>query len=117
VAALLGPHGILICAAQPREGLPRWGPMLVLTMSNDDDSVFAGMRAGARGYVLKGAEPQEIARAISAVAAGRPSSARRSPPGCWPTSPPTRAASPGVDRPGTRGPGRTGRRPNNHQIA
>ena len=37
---------------------------------DDDDSVFAAMRAGARGYVLKGAEQHEIARAISAVAAG-----------------------------------------------
>jgi DNA-binding NarL/FixJ family response regulator len=39
-------------------------------MFDDDDSVFAAMRAGARGYVLKGAEQQEIARAIMAVAAG-----------------------------------------------
>ena len=44
--------------------------VLVLTMFDDDDSVFAAMRAGARGYVLKGAEQQEIARAIMAVAAG-----------------------------------------------
>jgi DNA-binding NarL/FixJ family response regulator len=44
--------------------------VLVLTMFDDDDSVFAAMRAGARGYVLKGAEAQEIARAIMAVAAG-----------------------------------------------
>jgi DNA-binding NarL/FixJ family response regulator len=44
--------------------------VLVLTMFDDDDSVFAAMRAGARGYVLKGAEQQEIARAITAVAAG-----------------------------------------------
>jgi DNA-binding NarL/FixJ family response regulator len=44
--------------------------VLVLTMFDDDDSVFAAMRAGARGYVLKGAEQQEIARAIAAVAAG-----------------------------------------------
>ena len=43
--------------------------VLVLTMF-DDDSVFAAMRAGARGYVLKGAEQQEITRAIMAVAAG-----------------------------------------------
>jgi hypothetical protein len=42
--------------------------VLVLTMF-DDDSVFSAMRAGARGYVLKGAE-QEIARTITAVAAG-----------------------------------------------
>ena len=44
--------------------------VLVLTMFDDDDWVFAAMRAGARGYVLKGAEQQEIARAIAAVAAG-----------------------------------------------
>ena len=44
--------------------------VLVLTMFDDDDWVFAAMRAGARGYVLKGAEQQEIARAIVAVAAG-----------------------------------------------
>jgi DNA-binding NarL/FixJ family response regulator len=44
--------------------------VLVLTMFDDDDSVFAAMRAGARGYLVKGAEQDEIARAIHAVAAG-----------------------------------------------
>jgi DNA-binding NarL/FixJ family response regulator len=44
--------------------------VLVLTMFEDDDSVFAAMRAGARGYLVKGAEQDEIARAIAAVAAG-----------------------------------------------
>ena len=44
--------------------------VVVLTMFEDDDSVFAAMRAGARGYVLKGAEQDEILRAIRAVAAG-----------------------------------------------
>lgn len=44
--------------------------VLVLTMFSDDDSVFAAMRAGARGYLVKGAEQEEIARAIRAVAAG-----------------------------------------------
>jgi DNA-binding NarL/FixJ family response regulator len=44
--------------------------MLMLTMFDDDDSVFAAMRAGARGYVLKGAQQDEIVRAIHAVAAG-----------------------------------------------
>jgi DNA-binding NarL/FixJ family response regulator len=44
--------------------------VLVLTMFEDDDSVFAAMRAGARGYLVKGAEQEEIARAIRAVAAG-----------------------------------------------
>ena len=39
-------------------------------MFEDDDSVFAAMRAGARGYLLKGAGPDEIARAIRAVGSG-----------------------------------------------
>lgn len=43
--------------------------ILVITMF-DDDSVFAAMRAGARGYVLKGAEGEETLRAIRAVANG-----------------------------------------------
>ena len=42
----------------------------VLTMFNDDDSLFAAMRAGAHGYLLKGAEQDEIARAVRAIAAG-----------------------------------------------
>jgi DNA-binding NarL/FixJ family response regulator len=45
--------------------------VLVLTMVEDDSSVFAAMRAGARGYVLKGAEPAEIIRSIVAVAGGQ----------------------------------------------
>jgi len=44
--------------------------VLVLTMFDDDESVFAAMRAGARGYLVKGASQQEIVRAISAVDAG-----------------------------------------------
>lgn len=44
--------------------------VLVLTMVDDDDTVFAAMRAGARGYLLKGAGQQEIARALRGVAAG-----------------------------------------------
>jgi DNA-binding NarL/FixJ family response regulator len=44
--------------------------VLVLTMSDDDDSVFAAMRAGARGYLVKGVEQDDIARAIRSVAAG-----------------------------------------------
>jgi DNA-binding NarL/FixJ family response regulator len=44
--------------------------VLVLTMFEDDESVFSAMRAGARGYLLKGAGPTEIGRAIEAVAAG-----------------------------------------------
>lgn len=44
--------------------------MLMLTMFDDDDSVLAALRAGASGYVLKGATQHEIVRAIRAVAAG-----------------------------------------------
>lgn len=44
--------------------------VLVVTMFEDDDSVFAAMRAGARGYLLKGADHDEMARAIRAVASG-----------------------------------------------
>jgi len=44
--------------------------VLVLTMFDDDDTVFAAMQAGARGYLLKGAQQDEIDRAIRAVVAG-----------------------------------------------
>ncbi|WP_344236592.1 response regulator transcription factor [Actinocorallia libanotica] len=44
--------------------------VLVLSMSDDDDSVLAAVRAGARGYVLKGARRSEILRSIRAVAEG-----------------------------------------------
>ncbi|MEU6726319.1 response regulator transcription factor [Nonomuraea wenchangensis] len=44
--------------------------VLVLTMHEDDESVFAAMLAGARGYLLKGADQTEILRAITAVASG-----------------------------------------------
>ena len=44
--------------------------ILVLTMVDDDDSLFAAMQAGARGYLLKGAAKSEVLRAIRDVAAG-----------------------------------------------
>jgi DNA-binding NarL/FixJ family response regulator len=44
--------------------------VLVLTMFEDDDSVFAAMRAGARGYLVKGADSPDVLRAIEAVARG-----------------------------------------------
>ncbi len=44
--------------------------VLVLTMLEDDESVLAAMRAGARGYLLKGARRPEIVRAIESVAQG-----------------------------------------------
>jgi DNA-binding NarL/FixJ family response regulator len=45
-------------------------PILVLTMFDDDDSVFAAMRAGAHGYLLKGASPVDVRHAVHIVAAG-----------------------------------------------
>ena len=41
--------------------------VLVLTMVEDDDSVFAAVRAGARGYLLKGSLPEDIVRAVRSV--------------------------------------------------
>ncbi len=47
-----------VLAAAPHVGV------LVLTMFEDDDSVVAAMRAGARGYVLKGAAPSEVVETL-----------------------------------------------------
>ena len=44
--------------------------VLVISMHEDDDSVFAALQAGARGYLLKGASKAEILRAIRAVVSG-----------------------------------------------
>jgi DNA-binding NarL/FixJ family response regulator len=44
--------------------------ILVLTLFQDDDSVFAALRAGARGYILKDMEEQDIIRAIRTIVAG-----------------------------------------------
>jgi DNA-binding NarL/FixJ family response regulator len=53
-----------ILGSDPKAGI------VVLTMFEDDDSVFSAMRAGARGYVLKGADPSEILKVVRAVAEG-----------------------------------------------
>jgi DNA-binding NarL/FixJ family response regulator len=45
-------------------------PIIALTMHEDDEHVFAALRAGARGYLVKGADGEEILRALHAVAAG-----------------------------------------------
>lgn len=62
------------------EASPETG-VLMLTMFEQDDSIFAAMRAGARGYVLKGADGAETLRAVLAVAKGEaifgPTIARR----------------------------------------
>ena len=64
-----------IVQASPRIGV------IMLTMLEDDDSVFAAMRAGARGYILKGADKREVFKTIRAVAEGEalfgPAIARR----------------------------------------
>jgi DNA-binding NarL/FixJ family response regulator len=44
--------------------------ILILTMSEDDDSLFAAMRAGARGYIPKDADSDELLQAIRAAAVG-----------------------------------------------
>ena len=44
--------------------------IIIVTMLEDNDSLFAAMRAGARGYVLKGADKAEMLRSIRAVANG-----------------------------------------------
>jgi DNA-binding NarL/FixJ family response regulator len=54
---------------QLTEAAPDVG-VLVLTMFDDDDSVAAALRMGARGYLLKGARQEEVARAVRSVHAG-----------------------------------------------
>ena len=44
--------------------------ILMLTMYDDDESILGAVRAGALGYVLKGADADDLLRAIAAVAAG-----------------------------------------------
>ncbi len=44
--------------------------VIMVTMFEDDDSVFAAMKAGARGYVLKGADQEEMLRVVRAAARG-----------------------------------------------
>jgi DNA-binding NarL/FixJ family response regulator len=55
----------LILADQPNVGV------IMLTMLEDDDSLFAAMCAGARGYILKGADKAEVLRTVTAVAEGQ----------------------------------------------
>lgn len=45
--------------------------VIMLTMLEDDDSLFAAMSAGARGYILKGADKAEVLQTVTAVAEGQ----------------------------------------------
>jgi DNA-binding NarL/FixJ family response regulator len=45
-------------------------PVLVLTMHDDDESVYGAMRAGARGYLLKGSDGTELVATVQALASG-----------------------------------------------
>ena len=66
--AMPGMGGVELIAAL-RAALPHV-PVLVLTMHANDEAVFAALRAGARGYLIKGADGAELVRAIESVAAG-----------------------------------------------
>jgi DNA-binding NarL/FixJ family response regulator len=80
VTEATGPDVVLTDLSMPRlpgiaaiDELTRRRPglgILVLTMHEDDASLFGALRAGARGYLLKGADSQEIVRAVLAVAGG-----------------------------------------------
>lgn len=80
MAAELEPHVVVLDINLPAmNGIEATGrivshdarvAVLILTMYEDDDLVFSAMRAGARGYILKGASPEDVSRAIRSVAAG-----------------------------------------------
>jgi DNA-binding NarL/FixJ family response regulator len=80
MALALEPDIVLLDLQMPEGGglrairdLARLGSdvrILVVTLFEDDESVFAALKAGARGYVLKDADEEEMVRAIQAVARG-----------------------------------------------
>ncbi len=63
-----GMDGIQLTETLRRE-MPSVG-VVILTIYNDDERVFAAIKAGARGYVLKDAQPEEILQAVRAVGRG-----------------------------------------------
>jgi DNA-binding NarL/FixJ family response regulator len=60
--------GLWVCAQLRQAGLST--RVLILTMSDEDENVLAALRAGAHGYAVKGAGPDEIVTAVRAVAHG-----------------------------------------------
>jgi DNA-binding NarL/FixJ family response regulator len=80
VVAATSPDVVLMDLRMPGGGgleatatvVGRWPEVavVVLTMDEDDDSVFAALRAGARGYLLKEADGEDVQRALLAVARG-----------------------------------------------
>jgi DNA-binding NarL/FixJ family response regulator len=80
VCQRLRPDVVLMDLAMPgRNGIdatrvitsdPAAPAVLILTMFADDESIFAAMRAGARGYLLKDAGHDELRRAIEGVGSG-----------------------------------------------
>lgn len=64
---LPGMDGVKVCEALRDEGI---AGVIALTVYDDDEHVFAAVKAGAAGYLLKDVNPDELARAIRAVAAG-----------------------------------------------
>lgn len=80
MATALQPDVVLMDLQMPEGGglaaireLSKTSPnirILVVTLFEDDESVFAALRAGARGYILKDADEEEMMRAIRAVGEG-----------------------------------------------
>jgi DNA-binding NarL/FixJ family response regulator len=68
--------------------------VLILTMHEDDESVFAAVQAGARGYLVKGARQAELLRAIRSVAEGGAVFGPRSRAGWSTSSPPPHTPAP-----------------------
>ena len=60
--------GLWVCSQMREARLPT--RVLILTMSDEDENVLAALRAGAHGYAVKGAGPDEIVAAVRAVAQG-----------------------------------------------
>lgn len=67
--SMAGLDGVAVISALAQQSPPV--PVLAVTMHQDDEHIRAALRAGARGYVLKGADGDGIANAVRAVAAGQ----------------------------------------------